>query len=126
MEDEKQKMLQEMLKKRGFLLDFHKVLIEEDLEFLKRYEALISYATTDQRTLDKRTKELVFVAVLAALQAGKDHIGAHIRLAMENGASKQEILEVLELIYPPCGTLRFMNGVEAYIETISKKKGGPA
>ena len=122
--DEKQQMLKEIMDKRGFVLEFHKVLIEEDLEFLKRYEGLVSYATIQERNLNKKVKELIFIAVLTALQAGKDHIAAHIRLAIENGASKQEILEVLELIYPPCGTLRFMNGVEAYIETLSKANEG--
>jgi 4-carboxymuconolactone decarboxylase len=122
MDDEKQKMLKEIMDKRGFVLDFHRVLIEEDLEFLKRYESLVSYATTQKRTLNKKTKELIFVAVLTALQAEKDHIGAHIKLALESGATKKEILEALELIYPPCGTLRFMKGVEAFIETLSKAK----
>jgi 4-carboxymuconolactone decarboxylase len=118
MDPEQKKMLEEMRKKRGFVLDFHKILIEEDLEFLKRYEELISTAYARQRSLSKKVKELVFVAALTALQADKTHIGAHMKVAMENGASKQEILEVLECIFPPCGVLRFMNGLDAFKETV--------
>jgi 4-carboxymuconolactone decarboxylase len=120
MDDEKEKMLQEIMDKRGFVLDFHKILIEEDLEFLKCYEELISTAYTKQRTLDKKVKELIFIAALTALRADKSHIGVHIKSAVENGASKKEILEVLECIYPPCGTLSFMNGLEAFKETLLK------
>jgi 4-carboxymuconolactone decarboxylase len=118
MDLEQKKMLEEMKERRGFVLDFHKILIEEDLEFLKRYEELISTAYARQRSLSKKVKELVFVAALTALQADKSHIGAHMKVAMDNGASKQEILEVLECIFPPCGVLRFMNGLNAFKETL--------
>ena len=122
MDLEQKKMLKEMKEKRGFVLDFHKILIEEDLEFLKRYEELISTAYARQRNLSKKVKELVFIAALTALQADKAHIGAHMKVAIENGASKQEILEVLECIFPPCGVLRFMNGLNAFKETVKTNR----
>jgi len=122
MDLEQKKMLEEMKEKRGFVLDFHKILIEEDLEFLKRYEELISTAYARQRNLSKKVKELVFIAALTALQADKAHIGAHMKVAIENGASKQEILEVLECIFPPCGVLRFMNGLNAFKETVKTNR----
>ena len=122
MDLEQKKMLEEIKKKRGFVLDFHKILIEEDLEFLKRYEELISTAYARQRNLSKKVKELVFIAALTALQADKSHIGAHMKVAIENGASKQEILEVLECIFPPCGVLRFMNGLDAFKETVTSNR----
>jgi 4-carboxymuconolactone decarboxylase len=122
MDFEQKKMLEEMKEKRGFVLDFHKILIEEDLEFLKRYEELISTAYARQRNLSKKVKELVFIAALTALQADKSHLGAHMKAAMDNGASKQEILEVLECIFPPCGVLRFMNGLDAFKETVKTKR----
>jgi 4-carboxymuconolactone decarboxylase len=122
MDLEQKKMLEEMKKKRGFILDFHKILIEEDPEFLKRYEELISTAYARQRSLSKKVKELVFIAALTALQADKSHIGAHMKVAMESGASKQEILEVLECIFPPCGVLRFMNGLDAFKQTVKTNR----
>ena len=115
---QQKRMLQKMMKKRGFVLDFHKILIEEDLEFLKRYEDLISTAYARKRSLSKKVKELVFIAALTALQAERAHIGAHMKLAVANGATRKEILEVLECIFPPCGVLRFMNGLNAFRETV--------
>ncbi len=122
MDPEQKRMLEEIRNKRGFILDFHKILIEEDLEFLKRYEELISTAYARQRCLTKKVKELVFVAALTALQADKSHIGAHMKVAMDNGATRQEILEVLECIFPPCGVLRFMNGLNAFKETVKTNR----
>ena len=119
---EKDKMLQDIMDKRGFVLDFHKVLLEEDLEFLKFSEELISTVYAKERTLERKVKELIFVETLTALRADKNHIATHIRLAVENGASKKEILEVLECIYPPCGTLSFMNGLEAFKETLLRSE----
>lgn len=114
MENEKQKLIEAIKQKRGYVLSFHKILAEEDPEFLKCYEDLISAAYTREGELDKKVKEFVFIAALTALSAGKKHIGAHIRLAVKNGATKKEVLEVLRCIYPPCGTLKLMNGLEAF------------
>jgi 4-carboxymuconolactone decarboxylase len=120
--DEKEKMIRHIEQERGFILDFHKVLSEEDPEFLKCYESLVSEAYSSERTLDKKVKEFIFIAALMALRAEKHHIVNHMKLAMQHGASKREVLELLECIYPPCGTLSFMNAVNAFKETFLKKE----
>ncbi len=114
MENEKQMLLEEIKQKRGYVLSFHKILAEEAPDFLRCYEDLISVAYTKEGVLDRKVKEFVFIAALTALSADKKHIGAHIRVAVENGATKKEILDVLRCIYPPCGTLKLMNGLEAF------------
>jgi len=118
MDIEGEKLLQEIMTKRGFVLEFHRLLAEEDPQFLRCYEDMVSVAYADHRTLDKKTKELVFIAALVSLEAEPAHIGTHMKLAMEHGASKREILEALECVYPPCGTLRFMNGLKAFKQTV--------
>lgn len=118
MDSEGEKLLEEIKAKRGFVLDFHRLLAEEDHAFLRRYEDMVSAAYADDRTLDKKTKELIFIAALMSLEAEPAHIGTHMKLALEHGASKKEILEVLECVYPPCGTLRFMNALKAFKQTV--------
>ncbi len=118
MDIEGEKLLEEIKVKRGFVLDFHRLLAEEDPQFLRRYEDMVSAAYADVRTLDKKTKELIFIAALMSLEAEPTHIGAHMKMALEYGASKKEILEVLECVYPPCGTLRFMNGLKAFEQAV--------
>ena len=89
MDNEKQKLIEAIRQKRGYVLSFHKILAEEDPDFLKCYEDLISAAYTREGELDKKVKEFVFIAALTALSAGKKHIGAHIRLAVENGGDQK-------------------------------------
>ena len=114
MDNLKETLLKEIMTKRGYVLDFHKILIEEDPEFLKSYEELISNAYTNERTLDKKVKEFILISALTAVRASKHQIGTHIKLALEYGASKQEILELIECLLPPCGVPSFMNVLDAY------------
>jgi len=120
MDSEGEKLLEEIKAKRQFVLDFHRLLAEEDPQFLRRYEDMVSAAYADDRTLDKKTKELIFIAALMSLEAEPAHIGAHMKLALDHGASRKEILEVLECVYPPCGTLRFMNALKAFKQAVLK------
>ena len=110
----KEALLKEIMSKRGYVLDFHKILIDEDPEFLKSYEELISTAYTNERTLDKKVKEFILISALTAVRASKHQIGTHIKLALEYGATKKEVLEVLECLLPPCGVPSFMNALNAY------------
>lgn len=44
---------------------------------------MVSAAYADDRTLDKKTKELIFIAALMSLEAEPAHIGIHMKLALE-------------------------------------------
>lgn len=121
MEDPKA-YLQEMARTRGYVLDYHKVLVAEDLPFMKALNGLLAAAYTDQRRLDRKTKELVFTAVLTALGAQKSHIKAHIEVAKREGATKEEILELLEMLVMPCGAPKFMVGYEAWTECFEVRR----
>lgn len=123
--DDRKTYLQEMVKKRGYVLDYHKVLVAEDLPFIKALNGLLAAAYTDQRRLDRKTKELIFTAVLTAVGAGKDHIKGHIEVAKREGATKEEVLEVIELLALPCGIPKFMIGYEAWTESFSVERLEP-
>lgn len=101
-------------RKRGYVLDMHRTLAAADPTFLAAYETLLDAAYLRERTLDRRVKELVYVAVLTALGSSRSHIAAHLRAALAAGATADELLEVLEQILPPCGLPRFMEGLEAW------------
>ena len=120
--DTQKEYLRDMVKKRGYVLDYHKVLVAEDFPFVQSLNGLLSTAYTDQRLLDRKTKELVFTAVLTALGAGKEHIKAHIEVSKRHGATKEEILELLELLVLPCGVPKFMLGYEAWIESFPVRR----
>ena len=122
---EEREYLQEMAKARGYVLDYHKVLVAEDLAFLRSLNGLLATSYTDQRRLDRKTKELVFIAVLTALGGTKEHIKAHIEVAKRQGARKEEVLELLEMLVLPCGVPKFMLGYEAWTESFTVRRIEP-
>jgi len=125
-EDEKQTFVDKMYRDRGYILDFHKVMVAEDFDYLKAYNQLIEAAYTKQRTLDAKTKEIAYTVILTALKASVDHIKAHIKLALDYGATKQEILEALEICVPAAGVPAFMIGFEAWKQVVSPDRVEPS
>ncbi len=120
--DEEKKYLQEMARTRGYVLDYHKVLVAEDMPFIRSLNDLLAVSYTDQRRLDRKTKELIFIAALTALGAAKDHIKTHIEVAKRQGATKEEVLELLEMLALPCGVPKFMLGYEAWTESFTVRR----
>ena len=90
--DEAQAYIDEMAKKRGYVLDYHKVMAAQDFDVLKAANGLVSAAYLEERRLDRKTKELLFILSLTVLRASKGHIQSHIRVALDLGLSKEEIL----------------------------------
>lgn len=107
-------LLAKIDRKRGYVLEFHRSLAAADPEFLSAYDDLVSLAYTNERLLSSRDKELAYVAMLTGLGAEVAHVRVHIALAKDAGASRQEILEVLEMCLPECGVPKFMSGIEAW------------
>jgi 4-carboxymuconolactone decarboxylase len=105
---------EEVAQRRGYELDFHRILAAADPDWVRHYAAFIDATYTGPRLLDRKTKELLQVAVEAALRADVDQIRAHIRLALREGATPREILEALEAVIMPMGGLAFRRGVQAW------------
>jgi 4-carboxymuconolactone decarboxylase len=123
--DERKAYLSEMARARGYVLDYHKILVAEDLPFMKAVNGALAVSYTDQRRLDRKTKELISIAIHAALGSGKNHIKAHVEVARRHGATKEEVLEVLELLALPCGLPKFMLGFEAWTEVFPVERVEP-
>ena len=81
---------------------------------VEKYNAFIEATYTGERTLDRKTKELLQVAVEAALRADVDQIRAHVRVALREGATPVEILEALQCVAMPMGGLAFRRGLQAW------------
>jgi 4-carboxymuconolactone decarboxylase len=115
---EKQAYIDEMVRRRGYVLDYHKVMVQQDLPVLKAADALVSAAYLDQRLLDRKTKELIFIVSLTVMRAEKPHITSHIRAALKAGATPEEILEAIEISLPEAGVVAFQWGVDAWREVV--------
>lgn len=110
--------IDDMARSRGYVLDYHKVMAKNDFEVLQATNNLVAKAYLDQRLLDRRTKELIFIVTLTAMRATKGHIQSHIRVAMDLGVSASEVLEAIEIALPQAGIVAFQAGVEAWREVV--------
>ena len=111
---EKREYLELQYRERGYVLEMHRVLIEEDLDWVKAYFAFTDATYTGQRTLDRKTKELFQIVVETALRADVEQIQAHVRVALDHGATPREILEALESVVMPMGMLAMRRGLQAW------------
>ena len=112
----KQAYVDEMAEKRGYVLDYHKVMAEQDFEVLQAANGLIEAAYLKERRLDRKTKELLFIVSLTVMRASKSHLQSHIGVALDLGLSKEEILEAIEITLPEAGVVVFQEGFEAWRE----------
>ncbi|GGH47412.1 carboxymuconolactone decarboxylase family protein [Microbacterium album] len=107
-----------MASTRGYVLDYHKVMAKQDFPVLQAANGLVSAAYLDQRTLDRKTKELIFIVSLTVMRASKGHIQSHIRVALDLGLTPREILEAIEIALPEAGVVAFQTGFDAWREVV--------
>ena len=112
--EEARSFLKQAEQKRGYTLDMHRIMAAADFDWLKKYNEFIEATYTGQRTLDRKTKELLQIVVESALRADVEQIQEHVRLALREGASPREILEALEAVIAPMGALAFRRRLQAW------------
>ena len=115
---EAQAYIDDMARKRGYVLDYHKKMAKADFEVLQAANGIVSAAYLKDRLLDRKTKELLFILSLTVMRAAKGHIQSHIRVALDLGVSAQEILEAIEIALPEAGVVAFQTGFEAWAEIV--------
>lgn len=118
MSDEAQDYIDEIARSRGYVLEYHKVMAKHDFPVLQAANGVVSAAYMTHRTLDRRTKELIFIVRLTVMRASKGHIQSHIRVALDLGVSPDEILEAIEIALPEAGVVAFQTGFEAWCEVV--------
>ncbi len=115
-QEERQAYIDDMARRRGYVLSYHKGIAQADFEVLKAADALIAAVYTTPRHLDRKTKELLFCATLTVMRAGKGQLQSHILAALRHGASVEEVLEAIEIALPEAGVVAFQAGFEAWRE----------
>jgi 4-carboxymuconolactone decarboxylase len=87
-----QTYIDDMVRRRGYVLEYHKLMAEADFEVLAAANGLVDAAYLKPRLLDRQTKELLFILSLTVMRAAKEHIQSHIRVALELGLTPAHIL----------------------------------
>ena len=99
---------------RGYTLEMHRIMAVADLEWAKTYSEFVATTYTNERLLDRKTKELLQIVVETALRADVEQIQAHMKVALREGATPQEILEAMQAVIMPMGGLAFRRGMQAW------------
>lgn len=113
-----QTYIDDMATKRGYVLDYHKVMAAADFPVLQAANQVVSAAYLDQRSLDRKTKELLFILSLTVMRAPLAQIKSHIQVALDIGLTSTEILEAIEIALPEAGIVAFQWGVEAWQQVV--------
>jgi 4-carboxymuconolactone decarboxylase len=108
-----------MVRKRGYVLYYHKYMAQADYDVLRAANNLVDAVYLQERRLDRKTKELLFIVSLTVVRAQKSHIRSHIRVALELGLAPEEILEAIEITLPEAGVVVFQEGLEAWREEVN-------
>lgn len=88
---------EEFLNARGYWNEFWDGLLKLDPEFFKAY---LDFSSVPWKTgtLEPKFKELIYIAIDASTtHLYEPGLRQHIRNALKHGATKEEIMEVLEL-----------------------------
>jgi len=117
-QEERQEYIDSMARSRGYVLNYHKVMAKHDYPVLEATNNLVLAAYLAERSLDRRTKELIFITSLTVMRASKRHIQSHISVALELGVSPKEILEAIEISLPEAGVVAFQEGFDAWAEIV--------
>ncbi|WP_213571540.1 carboxymuconolactone decarboxylase family protein [Rhodococcus sp. USK13] len=110
--------VEDLVRRRGYALMYHRVLAKHDLPVLRAADGLVSAAYLEHRSLDRKTKELLFVLSLTVLRGDPAHIASHVRVALEVGATPTEILEAIEIALPEAGVVAFQHGFDVWREVV--------
>ena len=104
--------------KRGFHLGVHEIMNEADTEYMQHYQRWLEFANIKERHLDRKTKQIVHVAVDIARNAHPDHIRAHMIAGVKAGVTEEEFFEVVTLGFILGGTPSLLLGIEAWRRTL--------
>lgn len=96
-EIDENEILNEIMKTRGFIEDFHLVLAKKDLELLNEWNKIWIHVFKNSK-LDKKTVALIRLAVVSLL--GNERAIEHsIDQAITAGADEDEILDSIKISF---------------------------
>ena len=90
-------------------------LAQEDPEFMRARAPLSTLSFGEGKELSIKYKEMVIVGILA-FRGHQDGCVAHMRRAIEHGATRRELLEAIQAAAVPGGGPTLSTGVQALME----------
>ncbi len=87
----------------------------EDPEYVKARRPLSDLSIGEGKALSVKHREMVIIGILS-YRGRQDGVVAHMRRAVEHGATKRELLEALQSAAVPGGGPTFSTGVQALMQ----------
>jgi alkylhydroperoxidase/carboxymuconolactone decarboxylase family protein YurZ len=87
----------------------------EDPEYVAARQPLSELSIGQGKALSIKHREMVIIGILA-FRGRKEGVVAHMRRAIEHGATKRELLEAIQSAAVPGGGPTFSTGVQALME----------
>jgi alkylhydroperoxidase/carboxymuconolactone decarboxylase family protein YurZ len=88
----------------------------EDPEYVKARKPLSDLSIGEGKALPIKYREMVIIGILAYRGSNLDGILAHMRRAIQNGATKRELLEAIQSAAVPGGGPTFSAGCRALMQ----------
>lgn len=105
--------------RRGFVPRWLRFMADVDLDFLEAYERIYELTAVRERHLPAKFRELIVVAAVS-ISGYLPGIKDHVRRALRLGATKEEIVEVLQSAYFHTGALTLVHGLIGLIEVLEE------
>ena len=123
MNERSKRLLDDMLKKRGYIYPPYQLLAEMDPDFLETYDKLYELVMPRERIFPEKIKELFYiVAIVSRNPSDNEALKNHIKRALNKGAKKEEIVEALQCTFFPGGALSLLYGLRVLMEVLEEKK----
>ena len=87
----------------------------EDPDYVRARAPLSALSIGEGKELSVKYREMVIIGILA-FRGRQDGVVAHMRRAIEHGASKRELLEAIQSAAVPGGGPTFSTGVQALMK----------
>ena len=121
MNEKSKQLLDEMMKKRGYVYPPYELLAKIDPDFLEAYDKIYTLIMPRERIFPEKIKELFYTVAIASRNPGdKNALKNHMKRALEKGAKKEEIVEALQCAFLPGGALTMLYGMDTLMEVLKE------
>ena len=111
-----EQLIARMKAARGYIYPEWELAARSDPEFTEAYNRIYELAMGEGRHVSAKVREFVAIALLAFRGADREALVAHMQRAIRLGATKEELVEVLEATLVPGGAPTFHRGLSALLD----------
>jgi alkylhydroperoxidase/carboxymuconolactone decarboxylase family protein YurZ len=114
-------LIDEMYEKRGYLFEWQVLLADAAPEFLRSFDATWTQVNSDRPDgLHVKYRELVYSVVASVL--GEATVAKnHMHKALDNGATRQELIDGLLVGWTPSGSKTLIHGLRALVDVLQER-----